>query len=563
MKRILILMASVALIILPGISQANYLGDIALDHGKSADLGYNTHVNVSFSYKVDDAAGARIQVLPYRNGAPHPSYSWQGSILYPQGEGFGSRWCTVSGGASDVDQIVVTLLSSDWSTVLLEMAIPVDYTFNSVGVYDVTFSPTSPSKLLYDTRLDMFFNWRNNLAEDVRIYARGMYEGEPVFGMTSAGSPAYDPGEGTGDFYMYYAGGALIDAVRFQVVSLDQSVLFHEFYVPVDVEWGPHGISNIVVTPPSPQHLDYDMDVEVFFDYETSDAAGIRVWVLGYLNGGWAPGLAYQGSGLESAPSGSISRTFHLLSEGAVDEVRFLMTNDDQSETYLDFGIPADFYYSEHSFLYPTLRPGAPAILDFDERTYVDFWYTTSDPLGVRIWTFPYSTGGYTPGGGFGGSPLYDQYGQFGTQYFLVFGGSDEVLVDQYHVLMTNDDETATYLDFGRMAHHYYGHSAVATSAPEEAPAALTVLHPNFPNPFNPKTTISFVMAESGSAKLGVFDVQGRLVRMLLDESLEAGPHAIDWDGTDAGGKRMSSGVYLAKLLTADQEHTRKMILMK
>ena len=84
--------------------------------------------------------------------------------------------------------------------------------------------------------------------------------------------------------------------------------------------------------------------------------------------------------------------------------------------------------------------------------TYVDFYYTTSDPDGIRIWIQPYSEGNNTPGGGFASSPLYPQYGQFGTQYFLVVEGSDEVLVDQYHVTMSDADETEHYLEFNRMA---------------------------------------------------------------------------------------------------------------
>lgn len=73
-------------------------------------------------------------------------------------------------------------------------------------------------------------------------------------------------------------------------------------------------------------------------------------------------------------------------------------------------------------------------------------------------------------------------------------------------------------------------------------------LLPNAPNPFNPSTRLRFVMDRAGDAALNVYDVQGRLVRSFPAATYEAGSHAVTWDGTDAMGRPVASGVYQVTL---------------
>jgi hypothetical protein len=104
------------------------------------------------------------------------------------------------------------------------------------------------------------------------------------------------------------------------------------------------------------------------------------------------------------------------------------------------------------------------------------------------------------------------------------------------------------------------------TSLASDAPDARLVddfLHPNQPNPFNPQTTIQFALRNAGPASLEVFDVTGRRVTTLLRGSLDAGPHRIAWNGTDASGRSVASGVYLYRLKSGDFEQTRRMLLLK
>ena len=100
------------------------------------------------------------------------------------------------------------------------------------------------------------------------------------------------------------------------------------------------------------------------------------------------------------------------------------------------------------------------------------------------------------------------------------------------------------------------------TSAVETLPQHLA-LEKNYPNPFNPRTNISFVLPADGSARLQVYDMQGRLVKTLHDGALSAGYHTVMWDGTDDTGQRVASGVFLYRLVSGDQIFSRKMLLMK
>jgi len=89
------------------------------------------------------------------------------------------------------------------------------------------------------------------------------------------------------------------------------------------------------------------------------------------------------------------------------------------------------------------------------------------------------------------------------------------------------------------------------------------VLAQNFPNPFNPLTTIRFQCDAPGPLTLGVYDVQGRRVRVLVDRYLSAGEWEVAWDGTDGWGRRVSSGVYFYRLEAGDLARSRKMLLLE
>lgn len=88
-------------------------------------------------------------------------------------------------------------------------------------------------------------------------------------------------------------------------------------------------------------------------------------------------------------------------------------------------------------------------------------------------------------------------------------------------------------------------------------------MHGSFPNPFNPKTTISFALGNNEQVNLAVYDISGRLVKTLVDSKMVAGDHEVVWNGKDSNGQRVASGVYLYKMTAGDFSSTDKMLMLK
>lgn len=97
----------------------------------------------------------------------------------------------------------------------------------------------------------------------------------------------------------------------------------------------------------------------------------------------------------------------------------------------------------------------------------------------------------------------------------------------------------------------------------DDAGETPIVLHQNRPNPFTPHTDIGFTMAADGPVTLSVYNIQGRLIRTLLDEARWAGEHSAFWDGKDELGVDVAAGVYMCRLSFGEHEATRKMILVR
>ncbi|MCP4548137.1 MAG: T9SS type A sorting domain-containing protein [bacterium] len=97
----------------------------------------------------------------------------------------------------------------------------------------------------------------------------------------------------------------------------------------------------------------------------------------------------------------------------------------------------------------------------------------------------------------------------------------------------------------------------------EETPVAGTFRLNNYPNPFNPTTTLTFNLTARGHARLDIFDAQGRRLNTLVDGVLPEGPQHFVWNGTDAIGRHLPSGVYFARLSADERTQSRKLMLLK
>jgi hypothetical protein len=88
-------------------------------------------------------------------------------------------------------------------------------------------------------------------------------------------------------------------------------------------------------------------------------------------------------------------------------------------------------------------------------------------------------------------------------------------------------------------------------------------LHPARPNPSGEPMTLSFDLPVAGRTTLLLYDVSGRLVRTLLEETLEPGSYSPRWDGRDQGGRVVSPGVYFVRIQSGDFSATTKLVRVR
>ena len=88
-------------------------------------------------------------------------------------------------------------------------------------------------------------------------------------------------------------------------------------------------------------------------------------------------------------------------------------------------------------------------------------------------------------------------------------------------------------------------------------------LHENYPNPFNPATTLRFDLPEVSDVNVVIYNMLGQKVRTFNMNSISAGSHSIKWNATNDLGDPVGAGVYLYQLQAKDFMKTRKMILLK
>lgn len=177
-----------------------------------------------------------------------------------------------------------------------------------------------------------------------------------------------------------------------------------------------------------------------------------------------------------------------------------------------------------------------------DNQTSMD----VLEPQGAAQPIFKYGTGSDVAGLRYEGD------------YKLVFCGFGTEAMTQASPQATDPvwvyDRILTYLGINL---------AIEDDSPGQGTNLASVLRQNYPNPFNPSTSIRFDLAERSPVRLDIYDISGRLVKTLVDATLPAGPHTVNWDGTTDLNRSATSGVYLYKIQAGEWQESRSMILMK
>ena len=211
--------------------------------------------------------------------------------------------------------------------------------------------------------------------------------------------------------------------------------------------------------------------------------------------------------------------------------------------------------------LYPSSMFSADLLIDFG-APIVDFSikfapqeYNCNDTATLRVTA---SMGGVTIGTS---TATADQPGTWPTGT-LAFSSAEPF----DHVLLHYDADPPTCQDFIRafMVDNMLATKAVASGVDDAGAAPLLQDPVAYPNPFAGETTLSFDLPRAGAVSVSLYDLQGRLVRTLLDGApLASGSRELVWDGRDDSGRSTANGVYLCRVQTEEGAQTARLVLLK
>jgi len=118
------------------------------------------------------------------------------------------------------------------------------------------------------------------------------------------------------------------------------------------------------------------------------------------------------------------------------------------------------------------------------------------------------------------------------------------------------------FVSSGIFGHYESGPTEVNEDVSVDLPEKFKLLQ-NYPNPFNPLTHIEYHLPQAAEVNLTIFNVQGHVVRQLVQGRISAGHHIAIWDGSNAAGKTVASGMYFYTLITGSYKDTKKMLFLE
>jgi hypothetical protein len=206
---------------------------------------------------------------------------------------------------------------------------------------------------------------------------------------------------------------------------------------------------------------------------------------------------------------------------------------------------------------------GSIDIVVGDQNGRVHGWSTLGGLGGTDLPGFPIQTGGLIEGG----TAVWDVDGDGLTE---VVATSFDQSIFIWDTPWTFDASRAPWPMFKR-DHRHSGNleSRIldVTGVPDAVDPARPLLFQNAPNPFGSRSTVIRYQVPEGAAyrhvDLAVFDLNGRLVKTIVNGEQPPGVHELSWDGTDLRGRNVASGIYPYRLRVADRSFTRKMVLIR
>ncbi len=174
---------------------------------------------------------------------------------------------------------------------------------------------------------------------------------------------------------------------------------------------GDHIVTNIVLGPDTPNILAFNNHVELTFKYSTTEAAGVRIFVVPFTNGSPTPNLADSPSPIYPTATDGDANGYITVTSGAVvvDQIQIRITTANQSAVLFEAYIPVYYQFGDPTNLvtHINLAPDNPDVLKFDQNVDINFLYSTRQNEGVKIWFRPFTRGELTPNYRAHGSPVY------------------------------------------------------------------------------------------------------------------------------------------------------------
>lgn len=314
-------------------------------------------------------------------------------------------------------------------------------------VTDIDLAPDSPNILRTNQNVTFTFNYISNQPGGVRIWARPFSNGALTPNYAAHPSPLYPMGSGVGNgFFTITTGDVVVDQIRFQIYDSTGSTLLFEAFLPVYLRFTDaiHAVTNIALTPDTPDVLGLSQSVSFTFDYITRQPGGVRIWGRPFTNGALTPSYAAHGSPLHPTGGGSSSGFFTITNgQPVVDQLRIQMWDDAQSTLLFEAFLPVYFRFSSSPNIVTKieLAPDTPNIFKYSDNVNLTFDYTTINKDGVRIWARPFSGANLSPNYAAHGSIVHPAGSGSATGSFRLTSGP--VIVDKVRVQMWTPDQSA------------------------------------------------------------------------------------------------------------------------
>lgn len=292
-------------------------------------------------------------------------------------------------------------------------------------------------------------------AAGVRIYARPYSGGSLTPGYAASGSGIYMSTGTAVSSFTISSGTAIVDEIRIEVYTSDNSTLLRRAWVPVRFRFGNVGVNNFsFASSPDLTSLLLGENFNCTFHYNISYPGGVRIFVRPFTNGGLTPGYSASGSGVYTGTgtNGGGSFTINSGKNVHVDALRVKIVSADQTVDIDEFFIPLNVYFSTVKIT--NIVPQAGNFPYNNDNRQVNYNYSTTESGGVRIFPRPWTNGALTPNYSASGSGIYMGSGSASGTFTIT---ATDQRVDHIRFNVTNADQSETLLQIWSPVEYCFG----------------------------------------------------------------------------------------------------------